>query len=366
MDKFAGHVNLSWQQTPMEAAELVYTFLLLWSRLEMVKREWGCRRLKATNINTVRTFEQFQHLFNLEVLQPVYHRIISSREGGEKKMKKKKKAASEEEFALIELPDDVSEYELKTRQLVRLLENLECMMIDECIRRISREQTSVVSERARDDFNLPTDLWKKPSMKENVTIPRSHLVEDFVRDLEIRENDQVLRIERETMDACLMKLASAITNREKSNFLNCSMFYENILRQQNNLLYLKEQQIKSLQDQVETQDVVTSVEVDCALAERSYELLVEITALRSKIVQLENSIRECETTLDVSYRQRYNDMVLDLFQNAFDMKTRYETFRLKLHDNVLDFVQDVSFPFHILLTDFFRESLKFPYFGFLF
>jgi len=340
----------------METAELVYTFLLLWSRLEMVKREWGCRRLKATSINTVRTFEQFQHLFNLEVLQPVYHRIISSREGGEKK---RKKTASDEELALVELPDDVSEYELKTRQLVCLLENLECMMIDECARRISREHTSVVSERAREDFNLPTDLWKKPSMKENVTIPRSRLVEDFVRELEIPENDRVLSIERDAMDLCLMKLASAITNREKSNFLNCSMFYENILRQQNNLLYLKEQQIKSLQDRLETQDVATSIEVDCALAERSYELLVEITALRSKITELENSIRECEMTLDVKYRQRYNDMVLDLFQNAFYMKTRYETFRLKLHDNVLDFVQDVScFGFQYTFSNSLNSNLK--------
>ena len=47
-------------------------------------------------------------------------------------------------------------------QLIRLLENLECTMIYDVIRRISREHTLVVSERGRDDATLPTDLWKRP------------------------------------------------------------------------------------------------------------------------------------------------------------------------------------------------------------
>ena len=52
--------------------------------------------------------------------------------------------------------------ELKVKQVLRLLENLECTMIYDVIRRISREHTLVVSERGRDDATLPTDLWKKP------------------------------------------------------------------------------------------------------------------------------------------------------------------------------------------------------------
>ena len=342
MDKYCS--DLSWQQNPMETAEVVYTFLLLWSRLEILKREWGCRRLKITNLNTIKCYEQFQHLYQLEVLQPVYHRIMSSREGEKSSSRRGRTKAMDEEIDVVELPQDVTEYELKVRQLIRLLENFECMMIDDCIRKISRENTAVISERAREDYNLPTDLWKRPSMKENLTIPKDHLVEDFVKDLEISEDSQssIISIERETMDQSLMKLATSLTNHDKMNFLNCSMFYENILRQQNNLLYFKEQKVKSLEDKLEQQEVKTSIEVDCALAERSYELLVEITALRSKIADLEKSTQEAEEKLERKFRQSYNDMVLDLFHNAFGMKMRFENFRLNLHDEVLHFVQDVS------------------------
>ena len=243
----------------------------------------------------------------------------------------------------MELPNDVTEYEIKGRQLVRLLENFECMMIDDCIRRISRQNTAVVSERHRDDHIMPTDLWKRPSMKENVTIPRAHLVEDFARELlaDSSPNDRMVTLERESLDRSLVALATAITNREKMNFLSCSMFYENLLRQQNNVLYTKERHMKQLEDTIEQLESKTSVEIDCALAERSYELLIEITALRSKIADLEKWNNESEMKLDEKYRQSYNDMVLDLFQNAFGMKMRFENFRMKLHDDVMDFVQEV-------------------------
>ena len=35
-------------------------------------------------------------------------------------------------------------------------------MINDVIKRLSREHTLVINERTRDDPNLPTDLWKKP------------------------------------------------------------------------------------------------------------------------------------------------------------------------------------------------------------
>jgi len=54
-------------------------------------------------------------------------------------------------------------------KLIRLLENLECTMIYDAIKRISREHTLVVSERGRDDATLPTDLWKKTVSTDSVS-----------------------------------------------------------------------------------------------------------------------------------------------------------------------------------------------------
>lgn len=329
------------QKTPMKAVEMLHTFLMIWARLEVVKYEWACRRLKVFAIDSVRCYKQFCHIYNLEVLHLVYKRFLSA-EGctdrnasggsvGEKEM-------------ILEVPDSVTEYELKVWQLIWLLENLECLMIDDCLRRLSREHTLIIAEKAREDSTLPTDIWKKSSTKGNVTVKRPHIVEDFLEDLAIQDsvNDDVISIDCSFFDECLVKLATNVMNREKMTFLNYSTFYENILRHQNQQLYLKEREVQNLKNKIESQECSATMEIDCALAERSYVLLVEITALRSRIAELERSIEESEKVLKQSYRQEYNDVVLDLFQRAFRMKTRFEYFRLSLHDDVHEFVLDVS------------------------
>ena len=46
-------------------------------------------------------------------------------------------------------------------QLVRLLENLELYMINEVRKRVAKELTLALAERAREENALPTDLWKR-------------------------------------------------------------------------------------------------------------------------------------------------------------------------------------------------------------
>lgn len=331
----------SWQKTPMKAVEMLHTFLLIWSRLEVVKYEWACRRLKISAIDSVRLYEQFSHIYNAEVLQLVYKRILSIEESsGVDSMS----VGMDDKEMMLDVPDTVTEYELKIWQLVRLLENLECLMIDDCLRRLSREHTIIVAEKAREDSTLPTDIWKKSLTKGNIVIQKPHIVEDFLEELAIHDSssEHVISIDRVHFDKCLVKLATSVINREKMNFLNYSTFYENILRHQNQQLYLKERENQHLKDSIENQEISASMEIDCALAERSYALLVEITALRSRIAELERSINESEKVLKQQFRQQYNEVVLDLFQNAFGMRTRFELFRLSLHDDVQEFVLDVS------------------------
>ena len=44
---------------------------------------------------------------------------------------------------------------------MRLLETLEMHMISEVRKRVSKELTLALSERAREETALPTDLWKR-------------------------------------------------------------------------------------------------------------------------------------------------------------------------------------------------------------
>ena len=68
-------------------------------------------------------------------------------------------------------PKGASEMEMRAKQLVKLLDFLEHHMIHELQRKIAREHGLVVAERARDEGNLPTDLWKRPVSQRNHYVP---------------------------------------------------------------------------------------------------------------------------------------------------------------------------------------------------
>lgn len=53
-----------------------------------------------------------------------------------------------------------------------------------------------------------------------------------------------------------------------------AMYYENLLRHQHQLLYMKEQEVKQLNDQLEESAAATIVDVHCQLADRSHEQLL--------------------------------------------------------------------------------------------
>ena len=56
----------------------------------------------------------------------------------------------------------VGEMEIRAKQLVKLCESYESHMILETKKKINRDLNLTLSERAREESALPTDLWKKP------------------------------------------------------------------------------------------------------------------------------------------------------------------------------------------------------------
>ena len=77
--------------------------------------------------------------------------------------------------------------------------------------------------------------------------------------------------------------------REKSNYDNYSSYYENVLRSQHHVLYSKEREIKHLKSELNKRRALTEVDMQCALADRSHELLSEVTELRATVEQLQTS-----------------------------------------------------------------------------
>ena len=116
-------------------------------------------------------------------------------------------------------------------------------------------------------------------MKEEFTINKPHIANDFTKLLfsfvkENTTNETVYNIREIDLKNCLIRLGTMIQEREKSNFEQYTIFYENLMRQQHNQLYRKEREIVSLKNLLESKTAEINVEVQCQMADLCYDLIM--------------------------------------------------------------------------------------------
>jgi hypothetical protein len=123
-------------------------------------------------------------------------------------------------------------------------------------------------------------------MKEEFTINKPHIANEFTKLLfshaienESSENtlnnkEVLYSIKESDLKKCLNQLGNQIQEREKSNFEQYTMFYENLLRQQHNLLYKKEREVVSIRNTLENKTAEVNIEVQCQMADLCYDLIM--------------------------------------------------------------------------------------------
>jgi hypothetical protein len=158
-------------------------------------------------------------------------------------------------------------------KITRLLEKLELTMIDETLYRVQKDMKLCLTERTREENSLTTDLWKKSIMKEEFTINKPHIANDFTNMLYKKLNKSnddssannkanvIYQINENDLKECLLKLGSMIQEREKFNFEQYTLFYENLLRLNHQQLYLKEREVVYMKNAIENQQAEINVEV---------------------------------------------------------------------------------------------------------
>ncbi|KAL6091495.1 hypothetical protein STEG23_032306, partial [Scotinomys teguina] len=159
------------------------SFLLLWKQLEVLKECWGQLKLQGQEINSAPLYRQFSELYEADIFYPSMNAL--ARQMGKKDEFEGLMITSQS----ILPPKGASEIEIKTQQLQKLLESLEIHMIQEVLRKVNREITLVLSEKSKKESTLPTDLWKHQVMKENFSVVRPQIVEQFVQRLMKRSQD---------------------------------------------------------------------------------------------------------------------------------------------------------------------------------
>eukprot|EP00064_Thunnus_orientalis_P010332 superscaffoldBa00001395_g10358 len=231
-------------QDPIRVQSVLRGFLLLMKQLQVFKESWARRRRGVEMFSTAGLYQQFVKIYRAEIFYPSM-RALAQQLGKEHDYEVLISGSQ----SLLP-PPGASEVDVKVWQLHRLLESTECDMIRAVQRRISRDLTLVVSERTRQDTGLPTELWKKSAVKYSLSPERPQIVESFIQQLMegAEEAEGQLRVSVDHLQQCLTHLGCSVAERERGSFLLYSQFYEQILQQQTQLLYQREQDLKNRKD----------------------------------------------------------------------------------------------------------------------
>uniref|UniRef100_A0A670ZBC3 Coiled-coil domain containing 162 n=1 Tax=Pseudonaja textilis TaxID=8673 RepID=A0A670ZBC3_PSETE len=316
----------------MTSYALQRSYLIQWKQLEILKAEWGRLKLQVEDINTVPLYKQFSELYEAEIFHAAM-RSIARHWGIEDDF---------EEYGTTQpcslFPKEVSKIDVITHQFQKLLENVEIHMIHDVQKKINKEITLVLSEKAREGRHLPTELWKHHSMQEMFSVTRPEIVESFIQRLmeDHQEINAEIIFQKDHFKKCLTSLACDAMARERSNFETYSMFYENLLRRQHQLLYKKEQVFSSAEV-----DLSQVSGCDFGIARLSHEMILEITALRAKVTDLRREDHNIKEKIRKEVQEDYEALVQNIFLVCLQIKGKVDEYRLSMNKQMLEIISEV-------------------------
>ncbi|NXE51096.1 CC162 protein, partial [Casuarius casuarius] len=318
---------------PVTSCNLLRSFLILWKQLEILKAEWGRLKLRTEDISTVPLYREFCEQYGTDVLYPAIKAL--ARQTGTEDLLGEPVASTQP--ILPPAPRGASEIEMKVFQLRKLLESLEIHMIHD-VQKINQEMTLVTSERARQGSSLPTELWKHEVMQENFSAVQPHIVETFVQKLmeNYQESDAEVTFKKSHLQQCLTVLGCDIMARERSNFETYSIFYENILQQEHHLLYRKEQELHAAEEGGNLSNTALT-----QIAGLSHGMIMEITALRAQLADLEEENLCLKEKIRKEVRDEYESLVRSLFVTCIHLKGRLDDYRLSIDQRVFEIISEV-------------------------
>nr|KAF6506165.1 hypothetical protein HJG63_007982 [Rousettus aegyptiacus] len=182
------------------------------------------------------------------------------------------------------------------------------------------------------------DLWKHRVMKENFSVIRPQIVENFIQRLMENYQDGGLEItfQKDHLEACLLSLGCDVMARERSNFESYSMCYEHVLEHARQQLCQKEQELDILQrSQSPPEDNAGQV------AELSHNMIMEITALRARLTDLEEENLNLDKQIRKEVQEEYEALVQALFMTCLHIKEKLDENQLNLIQEVCELISEV-------------------------
>lgn len=318
--------------------EKLLFYIKTWKRVELLKQLWSFNKFNV-NLNNVKTCDLYQRInkcFKKEILLPV-RRTLGKRLDDQLDIND-----DDIDNLPIVIPKDSSDLEFKLKQISKLLEKLELQMINETSARIQKEIRLVINERNRQDHVLSVDLWKRTCMKEDFTLTRPHIQEKFTQEfldlakLNSSNEQNYYLINENDLLKCLNNLGVFIQEREKSNFEQYTMFYENLLKNHHKLLYNKEREIISLKEALLQKTNELDSEVKCQIIDSCYNLILEVTQLRTKVLDLSENKEKLMDQVKKELKQEYIDLINELLNVNQKLKVQFDLFKETTYSQMLE------------------------------
>ncbi|XP_018644692.1 hypothetical protein Smp_199350 [Schistosoma mansoni] len=121
-----------------------------------------------------------------------------------------------------------------------------------------------------------------------------------------------------------------------------SMYYENLLKNQHHLMYANEREIQDLRDKLHQKDLETGTTVQFQMSEQVHDLLLEVTALRARILELEAKHKETEAQVQKRVRKELDDSIRKLFGISFEQKSCIDEYRNQLKAITLQRIAEIK------------------------
>ncbi|XP_033090718.1 coiled-coil domain-containing protein 162 isoform X2 [Trachypithecus francoisi] len=175
-------------------------------------------------------------------------------------------------------------------------------------------------------------------MKENFSVSRPQIVEKFRQRLMQNYQDDGVEItfRKDHLEACLLSLGCDVMARERSNFETYSTCYENVLHHARQRLSQKEQELDAARrGQGPPEDSAGQV------AELSHDMIMEITALRAQLTDLEEVNLNLEKQIRKEVQEEYEALVRALFQTCLHIKEKLDENQLNLIQKVCELIGEV-------------------------
>jgi hypothetical protein len=152
------------------------------------------------------------------------------------------------------------------------------------------------------------------------------------RSLSLAKDDEgIVVLSARDLKLALVDLANELLLRDDAVFSSLAETHKSVCTQWQKAMETCEKELRACQRQISQAAENEARNAQCAIASRTFDLVLEVTALRAKISRQFDQQMNQEHIIKERVKREYDDLVHSLFSTSFALKNRFEEYRSHLY-----------------------------------